>query len=351
MPVRIVIQPVPSAASSATSAASDRGVYILGNDVVLEYAICLFRSLRDHSPQIPVRLIPYDDRLSRLRPWMDRYHIELHEHPDYPSFDRLGDELMDERNPGHRMYRKFAAFTGPFANFLYLDIDIAVLAPVENLFDEFERSQAEFMTFDNDLDNVYTRSAWRDEMERTGRTKGFNAGAFLSRKGLFTRTELLRFLGEAREMRDKLIFQYDQPYFNFVVDMKGVRHERIAELNSAYPDKQWGDQVPIERQNGAWKLLTPNHADYGKAQPFIHWAGHNGGDPFPNRHIFYHYRLLGESALRQIAYRLGDHWRWRVGQPVEKLATWLMHRLRRAPANARKLSGLFASKTRVGLHS
>lgn len=300
-----------------------RGVYILGNDVVLEYAIALFRSLRHYSPDIPVRLLPYDGRLDRLRPWMERYRIELHEDPDYGFFDRLGDELWGQVHLGHHMFRKFAAFAGPFDDFLYLDIDIAVLAPVEKLLDEFSRSGAEFMTFDNDLDNVYRRTAWRDELERAGRTRGFNAGAFLSQRGLFSRPDLLALLDDAKRQRDNFVYQYDQPFFNFAVDMKPLRQVRLPEFNSAYPDKLWGDQVPISHRDGAWRLLTPGHRDAGKAEPLIHWAGHNGNDPFPNRHIFYRFRLMNESWPARLGYRLRDQLRWKLQRPAVALVAWL----------------------------
>jgi len=310
-----------SAASPTPS--RTRGVYILGNDVVLEYAIALFRSLRHYSPDIPVRLIPYDARLDRLRPWMDRYRIELHSDPDYGFFDRLGDELWGQVHLGHHMFRKFAAFAGPFDDFIYLDIDIAVLAPVENLFDEFSRANAEFMTFDNDLDNVYRRTAWRDELERTGRTRGFNAGAFLAQRGHFTRPELRALLDDAKRQRDNFVYQYDQPFFNFAVDMKGLRQVRLPEFNPAYPDKIWGDQFPILQRDAAWRLLTPGHRDAGKAEPLIHWAGHNGNDPFPNRHIFYHFRLLETSWLERLRYRLADQARWKVQRPLHAFVAWL----------------------------
>jgi len=332
--------------SEPSSPSRTRGVYILGNDVVLEFAIGLFRSLRQYSPDIPVRLLPYDGRLEKLRPWLALYNITVHEDPDYGFFDRLGDELWEEVHIGHHMFRKFAAFDGPFDDFLYLDIDIAVLAPVENLFADFARSGAQFMTFDNDLDNVYQRTPWRDELERTGRTKGFNAGAFLAQRGLFTRPQLTELLAEAKRLRDNFVYQYDQPFFNFAVDLTGLRHVRLPEFNSAVPDKLWGDQTPIAKKDGAWLLLTPGHRDHGKAEPLIHWAGHHGDDPFPNRHIFYHFRLLGESWPRRLAYRTADQWRWRVSRPWKKLKKWSAHKWMRLHMEAGKhLNRFTPSKT------
>jgi len=327
--------------SSSSSSARSRGVFILGNDVVLEFAISLFRSLRHYSPDIPVRLLPYDNRLEKLRPWMERYNITLHEDPDYSFYDHLGDQLWDEVHIGHHMFRKFAAYCGPFDDFLYLDIDIAVLAPLEKTFDDFTRSGAAFMTFDNDLDNVYKRTPWRDALEQAGRTKGFNAGAFLSQRGLFTRDDLSALLADAKRLRDNFVYQYDQPFFNFAIDMKGLLQVRLPEFNPAVPDKLWGDQIPISNKDGAWRLLTPGHRDYGKAEPLIHWAGHRGDDPFPNRHIFYHFRLMDESWLSRVIYRIADHWRWHVYRPWKRLKKWCAHkwmRLRMEGGNALRAS-------------
>jgi hypothetical protein len=311
-----------------------RGVYILGNDVVLEFAIGLFRSLRHYSPDIPVRLLPYDQRLQKLRPWLTRYNIEVHEDLDYGFYDRLGDQLWNEVHIGHHMFRKFAAFDGPFDDFLYLDIDIAVLAPVERMFEDFQKSDADFMTFDADLDNVYKHTPWRAELERAGRTKGFNAGAFLAKKGLFNRDNLNRLLADAIALKSNFVYQYDQPFFNFAVDIGGLKQVRLPEFNAAVPDKLWGDQVPIANRDGAWRLLVPDHPDHGKAEPLIHWAGHHGDDPFPNRHIFYHFRLMGEPLWRRIAYRLSDYGRWFIYRPWKRVRKWTAHKWMRLKMEA-----------------
>jgi len=42
-----------------------RGVYMLGNDRVVDYLEALFISLRQHSPDLPARLIPYNAQLTR----------------------------------------------------------------------------------------------------------------------------------------------------------------------------------------------------------------------------------------------------------------------------------------------
>jgi hypothetical protein len=328
------------------TAGRNRGVFILANDVVLEYAIALFRSLRNFSPDIPARLIPYDDRLSQLTPWMERYGIELHEDADYGFYDRLGDTLWDCSRSGHRMFRKFAAFSGQFDDFLYLDVDIAVLAPVEALFDEFTRSGCDFFTFDNDMERVYFPGKFRDDLVASGRTKGFNAGAFMSRKGAFVNSELPGLVDQAKIHRTEFQDVLDQTFFNFAVDIKGLHQVRLPEVNTSYADKQWGDLVPYREVDGVWRLMTPGHADCGKRQPFIHWSGHNDDDPFPNREVFYHFRLLGEPQARRWRYRLRDLWRWwgvrqwkKVVDPINeakarariRLGAWRQS-LRKAPA-------------------
>ena len=121
--------------------------------------------------------------------------------------------------------------------------------------------------------------------------------------------------------------------------MTGLRQVRIPEFNTAYPDKLWGDQTPISHQDGAWRLLTPGHRDYGKAEPLIHWAGHHGDDPFPNRHIFYHFRLLEESPFARLAYTCADHWRWRVARPWKKFKKWSAHKRMRLGMKIRDLAG------------
>jgi hypothetical protein len=306
------------------------GVYVLGNDSVLEFAIALFRSLRVHSPSVPIRLIPYDEHLSKLRPWMERYNISLVERQDFSVFNQMGEAIWGFSNQGHAMFRKLACFEGEFERFLYLDIDIAILAPVERLFEQFVASDADIMTFDNDVDNVYRPGPWRDSLVEQGRTKGFNAGAFLARRGLVHREALPDWTARAQKERDRFVFQFDQPFFNFLVDMAGWRQVRLTEFNSDYPDKVWGDQQPTEHDRGSWRLAMPGHPDCGKTLPMIHWAGHSGGDPFPNRRIFYHYRLLGEPWWKHLTYRLTDRWRWWIARPGGRLVAWIRHKGMRA---------------------
>ncbi len=302
------------------------GVYVLGNDRVLEFAIALFRSLRFHSPNIPVCLIPYDKHISKLRPWMERYQVSMVERQDFSFFDQMGEAIWGFPNQGHAMFRKLACFEGDFERFLYLDIDIAILAPVERLFEQFVASDADIMTFDNDVDNVYRPGPWRESLVKQGRTKGFNAGAFLARRGLVEREDLPDWTARAQKQRERFVFQFDQPFFNFLVDMAGWKQVRLTEFNSDYPDKVWGDQHPIEYDKGSWRLAMFDHPDCGKALPLIHWAGHSGGDPFPNRSIYYHYRLLGEPWWRHLTYRLSDRWHWWFSRPGIRLVSWIRHK-------------------------
>mgnify|MGYP006381690867 CR=1 FL=1 len=42
------------------------GVYCLANDLVLDWALALFESLREFAPELPLLVIPYDERQVEL---------------------------------------------------------------------------------------------------------------------------------------------------------------------------------------------------------------------------------------------------------------------------------------------
>jgi len=105
-------------------------------------------------------------------------------------------------------------------------------------------------------------------------------------------------------------------------------------VDASFPEKTWGDQTPIAWKDGAFRLLDPASPDFGKPLPFIHWAGHSQGDAFPNRDIFYHFRLLDASRWETVCYKLADLWRWNVTpvwNHVRHLWRRLLQRLRILP--------------------
>ena len=316
------------------SPAHDAGVYILANDCVLEYAKALFRSLRHFNATIPAYVIPFDGRMEALTREARAFDVGIYEAPYADDLDALAASSFGETGAGQRMFRKFTAFWGPLDTFFYLDVDIAVLDDPAKLLGLFRRSDCDFLSFDSDETRAYLPGPLREQMQREYGSKSFNAGAFLSRRGLFSMEQVRQLAQEAQPHKKDFAIYGDQSFFNFAVDRSRVRQRRLPEVDASFPEKTWGDQTPIAWKDGAFRLLDPASPDFGKPLPFIHWAGHSQGDAFPNRDIFYHFRLLDASRWETVCYKLADLWRWNVTpvwNHVRHLWRRLLQRLRILP--------------------
>ena len=319
--------------SEARQTRQDAGVYILANDYVLEYAKALFRSLRHFNPSLPAYVIPFDDRMDALTREARAFGIGIYEAPHANALDAMAAASFGETGAGQRMFRKFTAFWGPLESFLYLDVDIALLDDPAKLLGLFQRADCDFLSFDSDETRAYLPPL-REEMQRACRSKSFNAGAFLSRRGLFTMEQVLRLAEEAQPHKKQFAIYGDQSFFNFAVDKSGLLQRRLPEAAPGSVEKTWSDRTPIDWKDGAYRVLDPASPDCGKPIPFIHWAGHNQGDAFPNRHLFYHFRLLDASPWEALRYKLADRWRWTVPPRVHHIRhLWkrLLQRLRILP--------------------
>src|ERR1017187_9794853 len=160
------------------------GVYCLANDEFVEWFQMFARSLRHFNPTLPLTVIPYDTRVERLKPLLSQFHCDLMPEAEAARFDALEPKVMNMgRYAG--MFRKWASFFGRYDDFIFLDADIAVAMPLDDLFAAFAKSSCDLIYFDSDITNVYQ---WEHiaEMQVKHHSPGFNAGAFMSRKGVIT---------------------------------------------------------------------------------------------------------------------------------------------------------------------
>jgi len=304
------------------------GIYILANDRVLEYAIALFHSLRYYNPDIPAFIIPFDDRMEKITEEARAFNIGVYDAPGLKELDAMASACFGEEGIGKHVFRRLAAYWGPLETFFYLDVDIVLLDDPAVILEEFAKADCDFLSFDNDESRVYLPGPVRKRMQKEFGSKSFNSGAYVSRRGLFDFPAIERLAKEASKIKKHFAIYGDQTFVNYIVDVSRLRHRRLPELNDNYPDKQWGDQVPIVWKHGAYRLLDKKSPDYNKPVPFIHWAGHGQFDHFPNRHLFYHFRLLDASKWDAFKYKLADRRRWAM-QPVLAAGRWLQHKFQR----------------------
>lgn len=131
----------------------DFGIYTLANDVVCDQLIALLNSIRVNvDPNIPICIIPFDDRLDRIKEEISLRPDNVTLFEDKTSIDRWEKFACDfansysqiQRKQSHprwykgKLHRKFVAFNGPFERFIFFDADSLAMKPCEDVFDKLK---------------------------------------------------------------------------------------------------------------------------------------------------------------------------------------------------------------------
>lgn len=146
------------------------GIYTLANDVVYDQLVALLNSIeRNISFNIPICVIPYDNRLEKVKQEVySRHQVTLFD--DWISLQRW-DEFVNQvwethsqaknkfaRPPWYKgfVHRKFAAFDGKFERFVFFDADSLAMKPLDDIlkklntydlvFDDWEHNKKRLST-------------------------------------------------------------------------------------------------------------------------------------------------------------------------------------------------------------
>jgi len=301
------------------------GIYILANDVVFDQLVALLNSLEVNAGKnYPVSIIPYDDRLERVREeikhrdnveiFTDNSTMKLWEdfsaqiwkaHPDaYKIWQEKG--ISGVYRLG--MHRRFCGFDGIFDKFLYLDADILVLNSLDYIFEQLNNN--DFVIYDfqykdlshvynvnsNNLLDIFPQSRLDNEI--------FCAGLYGANKGLFDEERKKYLLSKLESGEAEILYKNapDQTILNYMV----MRLE-ISSYNFSH-------HLPAEEVTGC--CVTSPHFDErdnlvydrGNRLTYLHYIGLSSklfsrvcsGEniDFPYRETFLHYRYLHEPDKR-----------------------------------------------------
>ncbi len=278
------------------------GVYCLANDEFIEWFQMFARSLRHFNPTLPLTVIPYDTRVERLKQLTSQFNFDLVPEAVAARFDALEARVMGQgRYAG--MFRKWASFFGSYDEFIFLDADIAVTMPLDNLFAAFAQASCDLIYFDADITNVYEPEHIAG-MQLKYHSPGFNAGVFMSRKGVFTEEQLWRTADAAAADRPKLKRNHvDQPFLNYVFDTLPRRTAQHITLLPALARMPWA-RVRFRYDAHSDRMLDAED----RQMPFIHWAGcHYLTLVRPE--IFLQYRTLGLTFSERMRCRQDFYYR------------------------------------------
>jgi hypothetical protein len=292
------------------------GIYILANDFVYNQLVALLNSIEVNiGTEIPVCIIPYDDRLDKVRQ-------EVNRRPQVSLFDNQGaiarwenfaarawkahdraQRVWKERELPETyrlaMHRKLCCFDGEFDRFIYFDADTLALGSVDPIFEKL--SEFDWVTNDYQYcsDIKYIFDAPKDHLLEIFSTEQldshlFCAGWFASKKEVFSQAMLDDLLvslelGEADLMA---LWGPDQSLMNYMVLRSKISYYNFA-FHGGAPGSHWSskfDQVDHTLFDKG-RQLTYLHYMSVSSQKFNQLC--DGIDAeIPYRDLFLHYRYL-----------------------------------------------------------
>jgi Mannosyltransferase putative len=278
-----------------------RGVFFLANDHVFDQAVAFLTSFRRSNPDLPLQLIPFADDCERITALAPRYGFTVsQDHETLLTCDEIGRPFHGQRVG---QYRKLAAWSGPFDEFIYIDCDTVVLEPVDFVFDFL--AEFDVLTSHSNMpDN--RRWVWRHSIYQSGALTaqqiGFaaNTGFIASKAGLFDAAKVLATVDEALAVAEHMeLGCYEQAFLNYLIVTSGHAYTSLL----AIAKRTGRRDIPLERWAGRdigevseGKIVSPGDS---KAL-LVHWAGEwerarwRGG-VIPHRELWQYYRDLHQD--------------------------------------------------------
>ncbi|MDB9313866.1 hypothetical protein PN462_12205 [Spirulina sp. CS-785/01] len=272
-----------------------RGIYITGNDKVLEQAIALLNSIRLYDPETPITLIPYDENHQKIAQHLqENYDVKVYE--DLEFIKRLSNKLYEIFGEGFfarpNQFRKQACWFGEYDEFLYIDTDIVVFEKIIDNLDYFK--DYDFLCCDyqhsGGITNVFTPKVFEDGVLKEEDIKGiFNGGWWASKKHLFSEQDLYDVFTECAAHPEYFDFSQktsDQPIINYMILKRVPRRFNIVHRPEKAPGS-WAGSNQFQQQGN--QLFDPN---CNQTLQYLHWAGIRIKPGCPYWDIWKHYRYL-----------------------------------------------------------
>ncbi|WP_448600456.1 Npun_R2821/Npun_R2822 family protein [Thermoleptolyngbya sp.] len=290
---------------------SQRRIYILANDRVLDQAIALLNSIRLYDTETPVVLIPYNEEYREAAAILgDRFGVTLF--PDLTVLEWLDASIEETFGSDFfarpQQFRKQAVWFGKPGKFLYIDTDIVVFERIIAVLDYLQIY--DFVCCDyqhrGGIQNVFTPAI----LEAPGFSKSiladiFNCGFWGSKTGLISASDLEAVFVDCAAHSEYFDFSQktsDQPIINYLVLKQIPNRFNLVHRPGGAPGNWAGS--PFRQQN--WQLFDPRA---NQPLQYLHWAGFRLQPGCPYWALWQHYRNLHEPTPRSPRFRLCLPWR------------------------------------------
>lgn len=274
-----------------------RGIYIVGNDRVMENAIALLNSIRCYNPEVPIFLIPFNADYQKIAATLSTLHgVQLFPNLEFIEQFTLKIAEIFDRNflALPNKMRKLAAWFGPLDEFIYIDTDIIVFEDIASNLSRL--SEVDFFCCDyhhasEKLRNVFSPLVKEQNIFTNEQLQDvFNSGFWGSRKGTIAEQQMYDILKECSEHKEYFDFTQnvtDQPILNYLILKLISKRYNLVRTTEKEPGSWAGSKHFQEKDYILY--------DKGKRLKYLHWAGIpiKAGSPYWN--LWKHYRYLHEE--------------------------------------------------------
>lgn len=242
------------------------GVAILANDRVHDWLIAFLQSFRRHNPDLPLFVLPYDERTAQVRALAERYRFRFVDY-DFAEIDRFARRLYPFHPIRRRRVRKFAALDLDLDTVIYADVDTVVLHDFAPLGGLLKPGEVELVYASRSPGFVY-REGYQAIPGLEHATE-FSDGFFVtSRSFLSTRKLIDTVIGNLATYRAaRQAHAYAQPVLNFAVHMMGLPVRPVSQVTPDLSDETFYKGEGITRADG--DFLDKE----GRRMLLMHWAG------------------------------------------------------------------------------
>jgi hypothetical protein len=212
---------------------NDRGVYFLANDRLFDLVVCFLNSFRKYNPSLNLCLVPFDENFSMLTELQERYRFSIFQDAELFRFcDSLELKIKGYNTARKGCLRKCAMWDGPFRKFVYMDVDMVILEPIDFVFELLR--EYDFIASASSPNRVWLSSAGqsgllKEEQIQFSASTGFIAShneAMSVEKMRALIPELPKFIPHFHKSLT------DQPFLNFLMVRSGKKFATIPAINA-----------------------------------------------------------------------------------------------------------------------
>ena len=303
------------------------GICTLANDVIFDQLVALINSIESIlGVDFPICIYPYDERVEKIKAYIaSRPQVMLFEDEKIINkWDSFVKDVWDTHPTAkqkwsksgsqgyHRFgtHRRYCAFDGPFARFIYMDGDTLLMGGIEGIFNLLQEHDCVVYDFQyKDPTHVYdVHSPKLNQVFTAERLQKeiLCSGFYASKKGLFGSEEREWLLEQLKAGEAEILYPMapDQTILNYMM------------MRPAHSIYNLALQLPSHLKTGCCVTSThfteKEHILYDKDVPltYLHYIGipssyfqrlTQGEDIFfPYRDLFLYYRYLQEPEKRPL---------------------------------------------------